>query len=154
MTKPLRCSAYFWCGLALLLFLLGGWVDSQRTMSRVSSAQPGSDRFWSVTLEEGEIISYSIEEETGRIPTGPREISFHREPGTQFVVDRGLIWREMRELEKVLAPDGTWQVALRQYTTVVPYSVIMIVFLLVWLLPLMLASAWRRRRAARELATG
>jgi hypothetical protein len=149
MVEWLRGSVCFWCGALVFFALIGIWADSYRMMSQVRSSQAGTDRYWSVALNRGWVIAYSIEEEIESIPVGPREISFHREPGSGAELDREFAWGQVWNLEKALAADGSWRVTLRQYSSRMPLAPVGIVFVLIWGLCLVVAAKLGKKEEGR-----
>ncbi|MCW1917120.1 hypothetical protein OJ996_26295 [Luteolibacter sp. GHJ8] len=132
--------------LGLLIWV---WVDSHRTMTRVVSSQPGSGSYWSLTLEDGEILGYRVEEELGTTPTGPRQFSFHREPGSGNRVERGFTWRGPSVLESTQEADGSWRVTVRQYSASAALFGVVTVFLMVWVISLTVAANRGKKKQER-----
>lgn len=145
----LRGSVCYWCGLLVLGLLVGVWVDSHRTMSQVVSSQAGSGSYWSLTLEDGEILGYRVEEELGTPPAGPRQFSFHREPGSGNRVERGFTWRGPSVLESAQAADGSWRVTVRQYSASASLFGVVTVFLMVWVISLAVAANRGKKKEGR-----
>lgn len=150
MVKWLGGSVCFWCGVVVFFALVGIWADSYRMMSQVSSSQAGTDRYWSVALNRGWLIAYSIEEEIESIPVGPREISFHREPGSGAGLDREFAWGQVWNLEKAMAADGSWRVTLRQYSSRMPLAPLVTLFVLLWGLCLVMVAKLGKREETVE----
>jgi hypothetical protein len=150
--KSVQRSAAFRCGLVVLGLLLWVWVDSHRRVSLVTCSQPGSDRFWSVRLDKGEIVWQSLESETGIPPADPLEFRFLREsPGPSFGNGYSFQWRSVQNIDFVPDASGKLQVGLRQYKTVQPYAIVPGGFALLWLAFL----GWRsRQRKLAAVASG